>query len=116
MKTPCEKCGQRAEKMHTLVFTRGTFCPACCPMCAGKPEQPTAPAQAPRGVVPRPAARRPQQAAPAATRGGSQWIDAGWGHRPDDPWTHDRDRHSSDRPRWIPRRPDWFRNVRLKLD
>jgi hypothetical protein len=49
-------------------------------------------------------ARRDQPAA----RGATQWKDAGWGHRPDDPWVHDRDRHQS-RPRWIPSRPNWFR-------
>ena len=107
----CQNCGGRAEKMHQPVFHRGTFCPRCCPVCGEKaaataakvPLQPPAPL---RGVVA--AARVKQREQPEAAQGATQWRDAGWGHHPDDPWYHDRDRHQPP-PRWIPSRPHWFR-------
>ena len=102
---PCASCGGRAEKMHQPIFQRGTYCPKCCPACKTKDDAPPKPAPKLRGVVPAAAVARRDQ--PAA-RGATQWKDAGWGHRPDDPWVHDRDRHQS-RPRWIPSRPNWFR-------
>ena len=117
-KAACQRCGGRAEKMHQPVFVRGTFCPKCCPVCRQETAQ--APGASPQGVVARPAVRRREL--PAAetnaqpTRGATQWIDVGWGHRPDDPWIHDRDRHAPEGSRWIPRRPDWFRKVRTNPD
>ena len=101
----CSNCGGRAEKMHQPVFHRGVFCPKCCPVCGknAAPPQPAPPAPL-RGVVVA-AAKRSQTPAPA--RGTSQFQDAGWGHRPNDPWAHDRARHES--PRWVPARPHWFR-------
>ena len=119
-KTACQRCGGRAEKMHQPVFVRGTFCLKCCPVCKQETAEAQAPGPSPQGVVARPAARRRErQTAQADTqpaRGATQWIDAGWGHRPDDPWIHDRDRHAPEGSNWIPRRPNWFRNVRTKPD
>ena len=109
VKGPCQQCGGYAEKMHTPIFARGTYCPKCCPVCSAKPEQSSAPAPPPRGLV-----SRPPQRASTPARTGSQWLDAGWGHRPDDPWIHDRDRHAPEP--WVPRRPDWLRNVRARLN
>lgn len=102
-KSSCQACGGRAEKMHQPVFVRGTFCPKCCPVCGVKAAQVAAiqTSQAkPRGVVLK---RAP---APAQANGGSQWKSMGWGHSPDDPWTHDRDRHAATK-RWVPLRK-WF--------
>jgi len=101
----CANCGGRAEKMHQPVFQRGTYCLNCCPACKTKAAAPAQPPPKLRGVVPAaPMARRDQPSA----RGATQWKDAGWGHHPEDPWVHDRDRHEA-RPRWIPARPNWFR-------
>jgi len=117
VKSACQRCGGRAEKMHQPVFVRGTFCPKCCPACRQEAANAPAPTGSPQRVVVRTAVRRrdrPTQANAQPARGATQWIDAGWGHRPDDPWVHDRDRHAPEGSRWIPRRPDWFRNARTK--
>jgi hypothetical protein len=104
----CKSCGGRAERMHQPVFVRGVYCPKCCPVCGAKA---TATAQAVppplRGVVAAPV-RKSMQPAVAAT-GATQWKDDGWGHRPDDPWAHDRVRHQQSTTQWIPPRPKWFR-------
>ena len=94
----CLICGGRAEKMHRPVFHRGSFCPRCCPVCAPKLVGAQSRASSP------PATRPTQSAAEGAT----QWKDAGWGPRADDPFYHDRERHDR-RPRWVPHRPHWFR-------
>ena len=100
----CSSCGGRAEKMHQPVFHRGTFCPRCCPACG---ENAVKQAQTPlRGVIAVAPLKRREQ--PASEGGGSQWKDDGWGHRPNDPWVHDRDRKQP-RPRWVPLRPNWLR-------
>jgi hypothetical protein len=96
--SPCLMCGGRAEKMHRPMFHRGTFCPRCCVVCA--PRAASAPTTTTAAPAPRPA--RP------AAQGGTQWKDAGWGPRPDDPFYHDRERHAP-HSRWVPRRPHWFR-------
>jgi len=114
VKAPCQSCGGRAEKMHQPVFVRGTFCPKCCPVCGAEATAmaKATPAPAPlRGVVAVAPVRKREAAAP--TQGATQWKDAGWGHRPDDPWVHDRDRHGANRPRWIPSRPGWFGPIRF---
>ena len=100
--SPCLTCGGRAKKMHRPLFHRGTFCPRCCPVCAPK----TAPAVGIATTLNTAVAT--QRPARRTAEGATQWKDAGWGHRPNDPWYHDRDRHQS-RPRWIPSRPRWFR-------
>jgi hypothetical protein len=65
------------------------------------------PAVAPlRGVVVAATVKGPEQ--PPSAQAATQWKDAGWGHHPEDPWYHDRERHQS-RPRWVPSRPHWFR-------
>jgi hypothetical protein len=94
----CLMCGGRAEKMHRPLFHRGTFCPRCCPACAPRPV--AAPAAAASGAAPRAGATVP--------RGATQWTDAGWGPRSDDPWYRDDERREV-RPRWVPQRPHWFR-------
>jgi hypothetical protein len=105
----CRMCGGRAEKMHQPVFHSGSFCPRCCPVCGSKAAatraQPLAVATL-RGVVAAATVKRAERQ-PSA-QGATQWKDAGWGHHPDDPWYHDRDRYQS-RPRWVPSRPRWFR-------
>lgn len=95
----CLMCGARAEKMHRPMFHRGSFCPRCCPVCAPKPVAGPSPAMAPLGAAP---------LAGAAAQGATQWKDDGWGPRAGDPFYHDRERHAT-RPRWVPRRPYWFR-------
>jgi hypothetical protein len=94
--------------MHQPVFVRGMFCPRCCPVCGPKATAPqaAAPAKPLRRVAASAGVKRREQ--PVAAQGATQWKDAGWGHRPNDPWYHDRDRHQP-RPRWIPSRPRWFR-------
>jgi hypothetical protein len=89
----CMVCGGRAEKMHRPLFHRGSFCPRCCPVCVLKPAVAAA-APAPRPVKP-------------AVEGATQWKDGGWGPHPDDPWY--RDERYDPRPRWVPRRPKWFK-------
>jgi hypothetical protein len=101
----CDSCGGRAEKMHQPVFHRGTFCPRCCPAC-GENAVKSALTPAPlRGVI---AAAPLKRREPESEDRGSQWKDDGWGHRPNDPWVHDRDRQQP-RPKWVPVRPHWLR-------
>jgi hypothetical protein len=102
----CTACGGRAEKMHQPVFHRGTFCPKCCPVCGENAVAAPPTQQAPlRGVVSASAVKRRPT---APTQGTSQFRDDGWGHRPNDPWVHDRERHQQSNPRWVPLRPNWF--------
>ncbi len=90
--------------MHQPVFHRGTFCPKCCPVCGENAPTPQPAPQVPlRGVL---AAKRSER--PPPVRGTSQFHDYGWGHRPNDPWVHDRDRQQQSSPKWIPARPNWF--------
>jgi hypothetical protein len=99
--SPCLMCGARAEKMHRPMFHRGSFCPRCCPVCAQTDHtSAAAPPPTTTGIVPRPAK-------PAA-QGASQWKDGGWEPHADAPFYHDRERHET-QPRWVPRRPHWFR-------
>ena len=101
----CRSCGAREETMHRPVFGRGTFCSRCCPVCVFQKVATSEPAKAPL-----PTARilgvRPANTAEAVL--GSQWKDAGWGPRADDPWYHDREQRDAP-PRWVPRRPHWFK-------
>jgi hypothetical protein len=99
--SPCLMCGSRAEKMHRPMFHRGTFCPRCCPVCA--------PTGGPRNIQSSQALRTlPAHPANPSGQGATQWQDAGWGPRADDPWYHDGERRDP-QPRWAPPRPHWFK-------
>jgi len=90
MSGPCVTCGGRAQKMHRPMFRRGTFCPRCCPVCAGQPAS---------------AAATPSEVE-APAQDASEQKEGQWGPHPNDPWYRDERRYP---PPWIPRRPHWFK-------
>ncbi len=87
---PCLLCGGRAQNMHRPLSRRGSFCPRCCPVCAGHPAS---------ALVTPTKAHAPAQDA-------SERKEGRWGPHPNDPWYRDERRYP---PPWIPRRPHWFK-------
>ena len=77
----CLACGVCPEKIHRPLFKRGSFCPACCPVCAVATLAPAAHAAA----------------------GTSAYVEAG---RSSDPWY--RDTRQDAPPPFIPQRRDWI--------
>ena len=83
---PCIECGGRAEKMHRPLFRRGSFCPRCCPVCAGQPAA---------------ARRHTSESEARRLQGATQGKDGGWGPGRDargrciDPWYRDERRYPS---------------------